>query len=90
MLPSSTSPKTNLSQIQERLEKLGTFKRDILNDNHSGCLSRTNLTSNNELHPKNPITFVFNVEVSPHVCSLCHGFGHLLISFPYRSNQIKV
>ncbi len=34
---------------------------------------------NDELHPKIPITYVFNVKFFPHVCSFCHGFGHLLV-----------
>jgi hypothetical protein len=48
------------------------------------------LIGDDELHPKSPTTFVFNVEVSPHVCSLCHGFGHLLDNYPYRSNRVEV
>jgi hypothetical protein len=48
------------------------------------------LTSNDELHLKNMVTSIFNVEVFPHVCSFYHGFGHLLASYPYRSSQVEV
>jgi hypothetical protein len=43
-----------------------------------------------ELHPENPVTFIFNVEVSFHVCSFCHGFGHLLTSCLYRFSWVEV
>ncbi len=61
-----------------------------MNDNYSGCLLKMNFKGNNELHPKNPVTYVFNVEVSPHVCSFCHGFGHLLANCPNRSSQVEI
>jgi hypothetical protein len=48
------------------------------------------IIGNDELHPKNLIIFVFNVEVSLHVCSFSHGFGHLLTICPYRSSQVEV
>jgi hypothetical protein len=53
-------------------------------------LSKISLASDNELHPKNLITFVFNVEVFPHVCSFCHGFGHLLARCPHISTRIEI
>jgi len=40
--------------------------------------------SDDELHPKNLVTFIF-IEVSLHVYSYGDGFGHLLTSCPYRS-----
>jgi hypothetical protein len=49
-----------------------------------------NFTSNDELHLKNMVIYIFNVEVFPHVCSFYHGFGHLLVSYPYRSNKVEV
>jgi hypothetical protein len=49
-----------------------------------------NLTNNNELHLENSITSIFNVEVSPRVCSFCHRFGHLLTEYPYRSSRVEV
>jgi hypothetical protein len=39
-----------------------------------------------ELHLENPITYIFNVEVSVHVCSFYDGFGHLLLNCPYKSS----
>ncbi len=47
-------------------------------------------TNEDELHPMNLITFIFNVEVSPHVCSFCHGFEHLLTNWPYRSSRVEI
>ncbi len=61
-----------------------------MDDNCSGCSSRMNLANDNEFHLENSITSIFNVEVSPHVCSFYHGFGHLLVSYPYRSSQVEV
>jgi hypothetical protein len=70
-----------LSQTQGHLEEVKHFQeKDILEDYRSGHSSRMNLMSKDELHIVNLVTFVFNVEVSPHVCSFCHGFGHLLAS----------
>jgi hypothetical protein len=48
------------------------------------------LIGDDELHPKSLTTFVFNLEVSLHMCSFCHGFGHLLANCPYKSNQVEV
>jgi hypothetical protein len=41
-------------------------------------------------HPKKLITFIFNVEISPHVCSFYHGFGHLLASCLEIFSQIEI
>jgi hypothetical protein len=79
MLLSSITPKIDLSQIQKHLKELRHFQeRDTLNDNHSNYLLKMNLMSNDVVHPKNPITFIFNVEVSPHACSFYHGFVNQL------------
>jgi len=87
MLLSSVTPKTNLSQIQEHLEELKYLqKRDTLNDNYNGCSLKMSLMSDDAFHLKNPITSIFNVEVSLHVCSFYHRFGHLLASCPNRSS----
>jgi hypothetical protein len=77
--------KTNLSQIQECLEELWHLQRKDTLEDHSGHLSKMNFMGDDELHPKNPRTYVLNVEVSFHVCSFYHGFGHLLINCRYRS-----
>ncbi len=53
-------------------------------------LEPINIMGKEEFHSVNLVTFVFNVEVSPHVCSFCHGFGHLLTNCPYRFSQIEV
>jgi hypothetical protein len=91
MQPTSAVLETNLSHTRKHLEDVKHFKEiDTLEDNHSGHSSRMNLMSKDELHPVNLLTFVFNVEVSPHVCSFCHGFGHLLVSCPYRSSRVEV
>jgi hypothetical protein len=49
-----------------------------------------NLTNDDELHLENSIISIFNVEVSLHVCSFCHRFGHLLTYYPYRSSRVEV
>jgi hypothetical protein len=49
-----------------------------------------NLINDDEFHPVNPVTSIFNVEVSFHVCSFCHGLGHLLASCPYKSSWVEV
>ncbi len=48
------------------------------------------LMNDDVIHPKNPINSIFNVEISLHVCSFYHGFGHLLTSYPNWSNQLEV
>jgi hypothetical protein len=44
---------------------------------------------NNELHLENLVTFVFNVEVFPHVSSFCYEFGPLLASCPYKFSRVE-
>ncbi len=39
------------------------------------------------IHPENPISSIFNVEIS---LSFYHGFGQLLTSCPNRSNRLEV
>jgi hypothetical protein len=90
MLVSLAALKTNLSQIQECLEELRHLQRRDTLEDRSGHLLKLNFMGDDELHPKNPITYVLNVEVSLHVCSFCHGFGHLLTNCRYRSSQVEV
>jgi hypothetical protein len=65
-------------------------ERDTLEDNHIGHLWKMSLTNDDEFHPINLITSIFNVEVSFHVCSFCHGLGHLLANCPYKSSWVEV
>jgi hypothetical protein len=53
-------------------------------------LGLKNLTSTTSLLYFVVLWYVFNVEVSFHVCSFYHQFGQLLTSSPYRSNQIEI
>jgi len=65
-------------------------ERDTLNENHNSHLLKMNFMNDDALHPKNPITYIFNVEISPLVCLFCHGFKHLLVSCPERFSQIEI
>jgi hypothetical protein len=82
MQPISFTLETNLSQIWKCWEELRHFQeRDTLEDNYTCHSLRMNLKKEDELHSTNPVSFIFDVEISFHVCSFYHGFGHLLTNY---------
>jgi hypothetical protein len=85
------------------LKELACFCFECMDDNPDFCenksqvqpwkfhtLEPVNITGKEEFHSVNLVTFVFNVEVSHHVCSFYHGFGHLLASCLEIFSQIEI
>jgi hypothetical protein len=74
-----------LAQLLQRL--IWVKKSDTLNDNYNSYSLKMSLMNDDVIHPKNPISSIFNVEIS---LSFYHGFGHLLTNCPNRFNWLEV